>query len=272
MTIPDWQQILHKALDGDPRAFGDLYQRYLQPKMIAVALTILNDVQEAEDRVQEVILYLFEQSRYRNIRTRSLKVFEGYLLRTTQHRCLDYLQKQKMLRFWMTDETLTHLKYAGVEHTVLEQLQTLRRHKPVGKTKFLSLVKSAIGEQLTNTLESLLLEYSRREYSYTLRLSEELFQSRPGAKIISEERYHRIQQHLEQVLAMLTDLLDDDEWELLEKKYRQGRSFRALSEESDIPLSTLQSRCKKIIDKIRQDATVYHAWQTYLDLCGRDDV
>lgn len=272
MTATDWQHLLHKALDGDPQAFGDLYQRYLHTKMIAVAFNILNDIHEAEDLVQDVFLYLFEHSRYRNIRTRSLKVFEGYILKTTQHRCLDYVQKQKRLRFWMTDETLTHLKYAGVEESVLQQLQALRRHKPVGKTKFLSLIKAAIGEQLTNKLEALLLEYSRQEYLYATTFSEELLQNRPAAEIISEQQHQRIQNHLEQVVTLLSDHLDADERKLLEKKYRQGMSFRALSKEWNVPLSTLQSRCKRTLEKIRQDTTLYRAWQTYLELCDRGDV
>lgn len=47
----DWQEILNKALGGDPEALGILCQDYLKPKVYAFAMNMLKNPQDAEDPV-----------------------------------------------------------------------------------------------------------------------------------------------------------------------------------------------------------------------------
>lgn len=89
----DWQEILNKALGGDPEALGILCQDYLKPKVYAVAMNMLKNPQDAEDTVQDVFARLLEHRG--KIRKHALDSFESFVIRITKNACIDFLRKRK---------------------------------------------------------------------------------------------------------------------------------------------------------------------------------
>lgn len=68
--------------------FCDFY-----PKLLAYAISILNDKQAAEDIVQEVFLYVWEKKEY----LRTDAGFYSYIFQSTYTKCVDYIRKDSRL-------------------------------------------------------------------------------------------------------------------------------------------------------------------------------
>jgi RNA polymerase sigma factor (sigma-70 family) len=267
MTEEYWQKIWLQALDGSSDAFGRVYQEYLHHQLQERARQILKNEQDAEDIVQDVFEYFLRDERYLNIRTHSLDVFRQYMLKTVQHRSLDHLKSLKVERYWLTNASLEHVSHTSIPTEVLRRLQTIRQLQPVGKTRFLTLLRSVIGENMTDEIASLLLNCCRYDSKHETCLSEEQFHSLSSAPVVPDEQYQRAQTLLKTLLTEIQHILTKEEWELIRKKFFLGMTYKEISEEHDSPVSTLQSRCVKIVEKIRNHPVLSAYWCQYLELC-----
>jgi RNA polymerase sigma-70 factor (ECF subfamily) len=261
-VMTDWQNVLEKALDGDAEAFGELYQGYLRPKMLQWAGKILKNEDDAEDIVQEVFLYLFEKNRYITIQIPSLDSFTSYMFKTTEHKCLDVRKKGRLVRYSITEETITRLQYEHVSEDVLQGVKNIQQElsKPVGREKFETLLKAELGDKLTKNLKFLLLKYCRQEDSRQTSL--EKVGKPPHVKPDPlEVKQEVVDNRLKEVLHTLSD----EEKELIHERFYVEKSLREIAEEQEIPISTLQSRLERIFDKLSIDVQFYTLWREYLE-------
>jgi len=245
-----WQDLLNRAMEGDADAFGALWQEYLSPKRLyPYALQLLGNSYDAEDVVQSMFAYLFERSYYRKIKKRSLNSFEGYVRKMTYNMYVNHLRKQKQTYFIITNQTLEQLKLARVSDDLLKQLEDIQQQGPVGREKFLDLLATLIGNGLTDTLEALILRYSRYERKRWRPLSTEIIQQHLSRNTVQEDIE---QSEIERIFYDETrSELTEDEWNVLYHKHcTKDFSFRKFSEQTGIPLMTLYSQYHKAREKI----------------------
>lgn len=72
--------------------FEELFCNFY-PKLLAYAISILNDKQAAEDIVQEVFLYMWEKRENLQVDTG----FYSYIFQSTYTKCVDYIRKDSRL-------------------------------------------------------------------------------------------------------------------------------------------------------------------------------
>jgi len=107
--IPD-DQLVVRAQNGDNAAFGELIERH-QGTCRKLALSILRDVQNAEDEVQNACWKAFEHIG----QFQQDAKFSTWLSRIVVNQCLMRLRKDKRARFLYLDEGV-----AGEEVTTLD--------------------------------------------------------------------------------------------------------------------------------------------------------
>ncbi|TZF81098.1 sigma-70 family RNA polymerase sigma factor [Pedobacter sp. BS3] len=90
MNIQSDQQLLQQLKAGSSRAYDAIFLKYY--KLLCInAYFYLHDEQEAKDLVQAFFLELWEKKIYMRLEGD----IKGYLYRSIQNRCLNYLRKQE---------------------------------------------------------------------------------------------------------------------------------------------------------------------------------
>ncbi|MNE38011.1 RNA polymerase sigma factor SigM [compost metagenome] len=90
MNIQSDQQLLQQLKTGDTKAYDAIFLKYY--KLLCVnAYFYLRDEQEAKDLVQAFFLEIWEK----NIYMRLNGDIKGYLFRSVQNKCLNYLRQQE---------------------------------------------------------------------------------------------------------------------------------------------------------------------------------
>jgi RNA polymerase sigma-70 factor, ECF subfamily len=103
---PDLPGLIARALDGDQTAFAALYERYA-PSVYRLAYSVLLVEQDAEDVLQEAMVYAFRNlARYDARRG----AFRTWLYTITISRC-----RNARRRKWLPTVALTHLLNLGLE-------------------------------------------------------------------------------------------------------------------------------------------------------------
>jgi RNA polymerase sigma-70 factor (ECF subfamily) len=86
------EEIFRRIIDGDSKALAAAINLY-QPQMMIEASYLLRDIQECEDIIQELFIYVWEHRQ--NLRSSKYSTLGPYLLRATRNKCLDRLSKNK---------------------------------------------------------------------------------------------------------------------------------------------------------------------------------
>jgi RNA polymerase sigma-70 factor (ECF subfamily) len=108
---PDLPELIARCLDGDQTAYAALYERYA-PGLYRLAYSILLVVQDAEDVLQESMVYAFRNlDRYDPARG----AFRTWLYTITISRC-----RNARRRKWLPTVALTHLLNVGIEPSAPE--------------------------------------------------------------------------------------------------------------------------------------------------------
>ncbi len=103
---PDLAALIERCLSGDQSAYATLYDRYA-PSLYRLAYSVLLDEQDAEDVLQEVMIYAFRNlHRYDPARG----AFRTWLYTITISRC-----RNARRRKWLPTVALTNLLAAGLE-------------------------------------------------------------------------------------------------------------------------------------------------------------
>lgn len=90
MNIQSDQQLLQQLKTGDTKAYDAIFLKYY--KLLCVnAYFYLRDEQEAKDLVQAFFLEMWEK----NIYMRLNGDIKGYLFRSVQNKCLNYIRQQE---------------------------------------------------------------------------------------------------------------------------------------------------------------------------------
>lgn len=103
---PDLPELIARCLTGDQAAFAALYEQYA-PALYRLAYSVLLDQQDAEDVLQESMVYAFRNlDRYDPARG----AFRTWLYTITISRC-----RNARRRKWLPTITLGHLLTIGIE-------------------------------------------------------------------------------------------------------------------------------------------------------------
>jgi RNA polymerase sigma-70 factor (ECF subfamily) len=103
---PDLPELIARCLDGDQAAYAAMYNRYA-PGLYRLAYSILLVVQDAEDVLQESMVYAFRNlERYDPARG----AFRTWLYTITISRC-----RNARRRKWLPTVALSHLLNIGIE-------------------------------------------------------------------------------------------------------------------------------------------------------------
>ena len=118
---PSDQDLLRRAGDGDSSAFGDLYERYLEP-IYQYVLYRLSSVEEAEDLTETIFLKAWE-----NIRTKGnadqIENVRAWLYRIAHNLAVDYHRKKRPVSMDMHEQIdLTDQSAPSAEETVQARL------------------------------------------------------------------------------------------------------------------------------------------------------
>jgi RNA polymerase sigma-70 factor (ECF subfamily) len=108
---PDLLDLIARCLDGDQAAYATLYDRYA-PSLYRLSYSILLVEQDAEDVLQEVMVYAF-RNLHRYDPTRA--AFRTWLYTITISRC-----RNARRRKWLPTIALVHLLNVGVEPSAPE--------------------------------------------------------------------------------------------------------------------------------------------------------
>ena len=91
---PDAQELMHRLVDGDPNALGEIYDIY-GARCYSLARRLLGEQALAEDAVQEALLALWRAPERFNSERGSLATF---LLTLTHRRAIDVLRREALQR------------------------------------------------------------------------------------------------------------------------------------------------------------------------------
>lgn len=159
-TIPD-KQLIAGLIEGNDFAYHYLYTHYYK-ELCLFALRFLNNIDEAEEVVQELIFNLWKT---RNLLTKVLKL-KPYLLQSVKNRCFNYLKQQKMRN---THEGVIYLKlkeieledqneylYSELEKEVIKAMDSLPEQcqKVFKLSRIENLKNSEIAEKLDITVKA----------------------------------------------------------------------------------------------------------------------
>lgn len=118
---PSDQDLLQRAGDGDANAFGDLYERYLDP-IYRYVLYRLSSIEEAEDLTETIFLKAWE-----NIRTKGtadqIENVRAWLYRIAHNLTVDYHRKKRPVSMDLHEQIdLTSQSTPSTEETVQARL------------------------------------------------------------------------------------------------------------------------------------------------------
>lgn len=91
------EKLIKKSIDGDERAFRELYDKY-KGKIFKTAYLMLRDEKGAEDIVQEVFITVYKKI----YKLKYAEAFESWLYKITINRCNEYFRKNS--KAVVTDE------------------------------------------------------------------------------------------------------------------------------------------------------------------------
>lgn len=109
MQLSD-QQIIESLRNSEEQIFEQVF-RYYYERLCNYACNMLNDMDEAEEIVQQTFLTIWEKRFVMNINTS----FKAYIYRAVQNACLNKFKKEKVRRLYAED----HVKVTSpvYEHT-----------------------------------------------------------------------------------------------------------------------------------------------------------
>ena len=87
------KNILNKLSGGDESAFEDIFKLYYH-QLVVYAFKLVNDLDQARDMVQDVIVNFYEKRDSIQIHT-SLK---AHLYQSVRNRCLNHLKREQLMR------------------------------------------------------------------------------------------------------------------------------------------------------------------------------
>lgn len=253
------QTLLNQAMSGDTEAFERFWCEFLKPeKVFPYALKLLKNPHDAEDVSQEIFVYLFDRLHYRSIRHRDVAGFTRYVRTMVYNMAMDHFRKQKRTRFVITSQTLEQLRLSGVAEEILTTLDGLQRI-PVGRTKFIDILKELLEEKFSTWLQRVILKYSRYEYVRWETYTDEMAGSRiANSNPHTEAEYRELLRMVEDVRHVLSD----DEWDILFRVYGSDDfSVLAYAKQVGIPASTLYSRLERARAKVLRYKPLQEYWK-----------
>lgn len=109
------RDIIYRCVEGDQRAYRELYDLYATT-LFNTAFRILNNVEEAEDVIQESFVDAF-----RNISGfESRSSFNTWLKRIVIHKCINVIKKRKVDVKELTEHHINTIAEAPIDETDIE--------------------------------------------------------------------------------------------------------------------------------------------------------
>ena len=111
--------LVHRCQQGELAAFSELF-RQQETAVYRLALTILQNEQDAEDAVQDVFLRIFEQIK----RFQGQSTFKTWLTAIVVNACRDKLRRRKVRRALSLDWLRGHASHHNVPNEVVQRQQS----------------------------------------------------------------------------------------------------------------------------------------------------
>lgn len=111
-------QLVHRCQQGELAAFSELFKAQ-ETAVYRLALTILQNEQDAEDAVQDVFLRIFEQIK----RYQGQSAFKTWLTAIVVNSCRDKLRRRKVRRAFSLDWLRGHASHHNVPDEVSQRQQ-----------------------------------------------------------------------------------------------------------------------------------------------------
>lgn len=174
-TYHDDQEILQGIASGEEKALEAAIDRY-QPAMIIEAFHLLQDLQEAEDIIQEIFIRIWE-----NRDAFSKKGYSSigpYLLRATRNKCLDKIAHNKITNkrkaFFSQNLSRSH-QYDPSEIKELRALlhSAIESLPPKTRNSFKKLYEEELSQKEIARQEDLSLQTVKNTISNALRILRE---------------------------------------------------------------------------------------------------
>ena len=259
LRAQELQPLLNRALEGDEDAFETLWCRYLEPrKVFPYALKLLKNRSDAEDLTQDIFVHLFDHKHYCAITSRDMPGFTRYVCVMVYNMALDLFRKRKHTRFIITAHTLEQLRLSAVAEEIVVALDSIRK-VPVGRTKFIDMLKDTLAEKFSRRMQTIILKYSRYEYAHCEPLTKT-----PANHMLDDSRNpHKEAEHqeLRRMAEELRHILSVDEWDILQNAYSTADfSVPAYSRQTGIPASTLYSRLERAREKVLRHKPLQDYW------------
>ena len=124
-------ELVGKLQEGDVESFHVIFDSYYKP-LVTYARKFLADIEEAEDQVQKVFLYIWEKRKSLDIGV-SLK---SYLFRSVHNACLNHLKREDLKNEYAREflmnlasrEALFHYSLNGFNYVAEKDLSTAIEH------------------------------------------------------------------------------------------------------------------------------------------------
>lgn len=263
-----WQGVFAKAMQGDRKAFEELWEGYLSQRVRAWAQHALrgksyNLDQDCQDVVSTIFARLFEHAWYRHLKNDKPYTLTKFSLIQIQREgipddlaaCLRQFENQG---FPDKDTLLQAVKHRVGESCLFETYRPLiQRH-----------IQDALGGFC-----SYLWKMTRNECIRILRmqqrvvLSEKPHTHSPGGYAVQPGIEHR--ERFELVCEAIQRITNSEERRALEMRIFQELSFREISEKTGKPIQTLHSQYEKYMKQFRNDPKLREYWKKAVATTGR---
>ena len=119
---PD-QELIQRSITGDQEAYGDLYERYLDPIYRYIYYRV-DTVEEAEDLTELVFIKVWQDLRSRSAKN-VVRNFKAWLYRVAHNQVVDHYRKHRPEQFDLEELPAESLNPApGTEEAVLGKIDS----------------------------------------------------------------------------------------------------------------------------------------------------
>ena len=246
----DWQVVLDRALNGNREALGDFWTGYLYPYVVyPYAFKQLRQHEDAEDAAHKVCVYLLEKNYYRKIRHRDVEGYGNCVRQMTKNVCINMFRARKHTQYVVTSQTIEQLRVADMAAEWLQRLEMLQPLRPVAEQTFTQLVQHHIGEVAATQYLTLIRRYSRYEYRRWKQPAEHFGgMTAEGNSALEDVVANEIR---EIVTQEIRPRVKEEEWDVFYRRHTEKNfSYTHHAAETGIPVSTLHSRYRKVLQTI----------------------